>query len=105
VTEQAVDGGKKQNKEIEYVRILPALVVDLVDIAIALVVGVFGLDIEYLGLIEEFEVETEHFLVLRVLGVVSLGRSHSRKFCRVVLVRRVPEFYTSVEFGVVVSVC
>jgi hypothetical protein len=69
----------------EYLRVLPALVVNLVHVAVALVVGILGLDIEYLGLIQELEVEAEHFLILGVLGIVSLGWSHSRKIRRVVL--------------------
>ena len=52
-------------------RVLPALVVDLVHVAIALVVGILRFDVEYFGLIQELEVEAEHFLVLGVLGVVS----------------------------------
>jgi len=63
--------------------------VNLVHVAVAFVVGIFRLDIEYLGLIQELEVEAEHFLVLGVLGIISLGWSHDRKICRVVLV---PEF-------------
>ena len=53
-------------------RVLPALVVDLVHVAIALVVGILRFDVEYFGLIQELEVEAEHFLILGVLGVVSL---------------------------------
>jgi hypothetical protein len=53
-------------------RVFPALVVNLVHVAIAFVVGVLGFDVEYLGLVQELEVEAEHFLVLGVLGVVSL---------------------------------
>lgn len=67
-------------------RVLPALVMNLVHVAVALVVRILGLDIEYLGLVEELEVEAEHLLVLRVLGIVSLGWSHGREICRVVLV-------------------
>ena len=53
-------------------RVLPALVVDLVHVAIALIVGILRFDVEYFGLIQELEVEAEHFLILGVLGVVSL---------------------------------
>jgi hypothetical protein len=67
-------------------RVLPALVMDLVHVAVALVVRILGLDIEYLGLVEELEVEAEHFLVLRVLGIVRLEWSHGRRICRVILV-------------------
>lgn len=45
---------------------------NLVYVAIALVVGILRFDVEYFGLIEELEVEAEHFLILGVLGIVSL---------------------------------
>lgn len=77
---------KEKHGKTGCLRVFPALVVDLVHVAVALVVGILGLDIEYLGLIQELEVETEHLFVLRVLGIVSLGRSHGRKICRVILV-------------------
>jgi hypothetical protein len=67
---------RKQNasaaKQGEHLRVLPALVVNLVHVAVALVVGILRFDVEYLGLVQELEVEAEHFLVLGVLGVVSL---------------------------------
>jgi hypothetical protein len=59
---------------------------NLVHVAVTLVIRILGLDVEYLGLVEELEVEAEHLLVLRVLGIVSLGWSHGREICRVVLV-------------------
>jgi hypothetical protein len=89
-------------------RVLPALVMDLVHVAVAFVVRILGLDIEYLGLVEELEVETEHFLILRVLGIVSLGWSHGREICRVILVLWNPVFYMfqpEVEVVVVVVCC
>lgn len=55
-----------------HLRVLPALVVNLVHIAVALVVGILRFDVEDLGLVQELEVEAEHFLVLGVLGVVCL---------------------------------
>lgn len=77
---------REKHRTTGYLRVLPALVVDLVHVAVALVVRILGLDIEYLGLVQELEVEAEHFLVLGVLGIVSLGWSHGRKICRVILV-------------------
>jgi len=62
----------KRDRENACLRVFPALVVDLVHVAVAFVVGVLRFDVEYLGLIQELEVEAEHFLILRVLGVVSL---------------------------------
>ena len=75
-----------RQRQGEYSRVLPALIVDLVHVAVALVVGILGFDIKYLGLIQELQVEAEHFLVLGVLGVICLRWSHGRKICRVVLV-------------------
>ena len=67
---------RKQNgstaRQSECLRVLPALVVNLVHVAIAFVVGILRFDVEYLGLIQELEVEAEHFLILGVLGIVSL---------------------------------
>jgi len=67
---------RKQNgstaRQSECLRVLPALVVNLVHVAIAFVVGILRFDVEYFGLIQELEVEAEHFLVLGVLGIVSL---------------------------------
>ena len=77
---------KWKYKRTGYVRVFPALVVDLVHIAIALVVRVLRLRVEYFGLVQEFKVKAEHFLVLGVLGVVCLWWSHGRRICRVVLV-------------------
>jgi hypothetical protein len=54
--------------------------VDLVHIAIALVVRVLGLGVEYFGLVQEFKVKAEHFLVLRVFRGAGLGRSHDCAF-------------------------
>ena len=71
---------KSKYKRTEYVRVFPALVVDLVHIAIALVVRVLRLRVEYFGLVQEFKVKAEHFLVLRVFRGVGLGRSHDCAF-------------------------
>ena len=59
-------------ENVANLRVLPALVVNLVHIAVALVVGILRFDVEDLGLVQELEVEAEHFLVLGVLGVVCL---------------------------------
>lgn len=45
---------------------------DLVHVTVALVIWVLGLDIENLGLVQELEVEAEHFLVLGIFRLVSL---------------------------------
>lgn len=59
--------GKTRN-----LRVLPTLVMNLVNIAVAFVVRVLGLHIENLGLVQELEVEAEHFLVLGIFRLVSL---------------------------------
>jgi hypothetical protein len=103
---EATNKMKAGQMDARNLRVLPALVMNLVHVAVAFVVRILGLDIEYLGLVEELEVEAEHLLVLRVLGIVSLGWSHGLEICRVVLVPRSFVFYIllpEVEVVVVVT--
>lgn len=66
---------EKQNASTKrqgaHLRVLPALVVNLVHVAVTFVVGILRFDVENLGLIQELEVEAEHFLILGVLGIIS----------------------------------
>ncbi len=47
-------------------RILPALIMDAVHVAILLVVGILDLGVQDLGFVQEFVMKAEHLFVLRV---------------------------------------
>lgn len=72
-SQNAKEQGKKCNKSD--LRILPALVVDLVFKGALLVAGVLVANIQDLGIVKDLMVEAEDLLVLAIHG----NRSH---FCR-----------------------
>ena len=64
---KGVRGGRKDNRK-EYIRILPAFVVDQVLMGALLVRGLLQAHIEDLGIVEQLLVEAQDLLVLAVHG-------------------------------------
>jgi hypothetical protein len=62
-------GQTEDSERLQYIRVFPSLVVDLVLEATLLVVALIRFDISDLGLVEQLMMEAEDLLVLAVRGL------------------------------------